>query len=952
MPQYPNLVIDANLSISKLGQLSNARLQNVTSAGRLTLEQELVASELLGNDHNGQVVFDVNEGQLYVFVSANSQFERISNDIQGDVIYRGDINPTLTSQSTSTSGPIQAKKGNQYIANAAGDLVMSGVTFYPDNKVQIGDAVIFWDASTAWIFQSNTGPATTEQAGTIDIATQQTVDDGLSDSEAVTPATLAGSQLAADIAANVAPHQANAADILSLQGFTGEGTPLSIGADLAEAINLLVARADSASGEVDAIESFVGEGTSLDTLATNIAGAINELVVSDNALVARITAEELNLSSLQTYTGEGTALSTIATTIANAINELHGEINVNTTDVASNTADIATNTAAVLFNTNETAANRQEILALLTRVDSVDTTFSGLDSDIASLYAQIAANDSDIASAFEQIGNSGNDSDIASLVARLTTAETNIVSNDNDIASLATRMLTAEGNIVTNDSDILANAGSITSLQAYTGEGTVLNTTANNLAEALNELHGRNDSANGPITANDSDILSLQGFLGTPGSLQTSAQTLAEAVNELKNDVDGNDSDLAILTDIVYSRETHAEIKAFNQDGINLLADVEFVITHNLSLPFIAGFTMGVMDGSGDLLSVEARAIDANTVGITSEVDASNASFFMLANITEMDETGSSPEGIVGRADGISVPDDTLASQEGELMITQDGIYIVLNNPTTGGGADSESTDSLAPAPEPEPEPEPEPNDPPVISGIDASYTLTQGQDTVITGVATDPEGDTVTWSYAVTAGDLSGTTVSQSDNVFTVTPGTADATFQLTFTATDVNGNASTHVSDFTYDYVEPTNYWNATQVSDWYMFGSSTVSEPTDGTFRFTRIAGNGNVGQYTVTGLTGGASYVISATGDTSQNDHVAEFTLQNANWDDIDGPGPLEWGEGGTLDWAAGATSDTQSVTFTMPAGETSLTVRVRLAYTQPYPSNTAVWDFSDIKINDA
>ena len=34
MPQYPNLVIDANLSISKVGQLTNARLQNVTSAGR------------------------------------------------------------------------------------------------------------------------------------------------------------------------------------------------------------------------------------------------------------------------------------------------------------------------------------------------------------------------------------------------------------------------------------------------------------------------------------------------------------------------------------------------------------------------------------------------------------------------------------------------------------------------------------------------------------------------------------------------------------------------------------------------------------------------------------------------------------------------------------------------------------------------------------------------------
>ena len=149
-----------------------------------------------------------------------------------------------------------------------------------------------------------------------------------------------------------------------------------------------------------------------------------------------------------------------------------------------------------------------------------------------------------------------------------------------------------------------------------------------------------------------------------------------------------------------------------------------------------------------------------------------------------------------------------------------------------------------------------------------------------------------------------------------------------------------------------EPYNYFTASSVSDWYMFGSSTVSEPTDGTFRFTRVAGNGNVGQFAATGLTGGASYVISATGDTSQNDYVAEFTLQNANWGDIDGSGPLESFEGGVLDWAAGATNDTQSVTFTMPAGETSVTVRVRLGYETNYSSNTLVWDFSNIKINDA
>ena len=44
---------------------------------------------------------------------------------------------------------------------------------------------------------------------------------------------------------------------------------------------------------------------------------------------------------------------------------------------------------------------------------------------------------------------------------------------------------------------------------------------------------------------------------------------------------------------------------------------------------------------------------------------------------------------------------------------------------------------------------------PPTISGVASAYTLTQGQDTVITGVATDPDGDAITWSYDI-AGEIS----------------------------------------------------------------------------------------------------------------------------------------------------------------------------------------------------
>ena len=84
----------------------------------------------------------------------------------------------------------------------------------------------------------------------------------------------------------------------------------------------------------------------------------------------------------------------------------------------------------------------------------------------------------------------------------------------------------------------------------------------------------------------------------------------------------------------------------------------------------------------------------------------------------------------------------------------------------------------------------------------DGSYTLTSGEDTVITLSATDPQGDPITYSYQVTAGSLGGSSVSQADNVFTVTGSTnpADtASFSITFSASDGTNVSTTTPSEFT---------------------------------------------------------------------------------------------------------------------------------------------------------
>ena len=86
---------------------------------------------------------------------------------------------------------------------------------------------------------------------------------------------------------------------------------------------------------------------------------------------------------------------------------------------------------------------------------------------------------------------------------------------------------------------------------------------------------------------------------------------------------------------------------------------------------------------------------------------------------------------------------------------------------------------------------------PSAITGVYGSYSLAiDGTATTITAVSTDPEGFPLTWTYT-SSGLGSIATVSQADNVFTVTPSTDEAnvgSFTLTISATDgINGAVST---------------------------------------------------------------------------------------------------------------------------------------------------------------
>jgi hypothetical protein len=117
---------------------------------------------------------------------------------------------------------------------------------------------------------------------------------------------------------------------------------------------------------------------------------------------------------------------------------------------------------------------------------------------------------------------------------------------------------------------------------------------------------------------------------------------------------------------------------------------------------------------------------------------------------------------------------------------------------------------------------------PTAITGVDGTYSLaTDGTATTITAVSTDPEGFSLTWSYAVTTGSLGSTaTVSQADNVFTITPSStpADAgSFSITFSVTDGATGAVNAVSAFTLSFADP---WGSVSLNTSLNSGSQYIN------------------------------------------------------------------------------------------------------------------------------
>ena len=174
-------------------------------------------------------------------------------------------------------------------------------------------------------------------------------------------------------------------------------------------------------------------------------------------------------------------------------------------------------------------------------------------------------------------------------------------------------------------------------------------------------------------------------------------------------------------------------------------------------------------------------------------------------------------------------------------------------------------------------------NSPSAITGVASATTLaSDGTATVITAVSTDPEGFPLTWSYSVTTGSLTNgggatATVSQADNVFTITPTTTEAyagTFSITFSATD-GTNAVTAASAFTLAFA----YDWTTAAQQQKLTGSTTTG---DSYGYNVHIDGDTAIVGARFENTAQGAAYIYTRSGTTwSQQQKLTASDAQNSD-----------------------------------------------------------------------
>lgn len=272
----------------------------------------------------------------------------------------------------------------------------------------------------------------------------------------------------------------------------------------------------------------------MDTAEANISSNDTDIAANLAAIQSNDTDIAANLAAIQS---NDTDIATNATDIA-----------TNATDIATNVSDISALDTRVTTNESDIAQNAADIAANLGASDWKEAVATV--GDLATTYPTAEAGwsayvtgESEIYSyngtAWVKVGAANlaaiqsNDTDIAALDTRLTTAESDIVTNATDIASNLAAIQSNDTDIATNATNITTNAGAIAQ------NATDISTNATDIATNATAI-ASNDTdiaANlAAIQSNDTDIAALDTRVTTnEGDISTNATNIATNATDIAN---------------------------------------------------------------------------------------------------------------------------------------------------------------------------------------------------------------------------------------------------------------------------------------------------------------------------------------------------------------------------------------------------------------------------------
>ena len=306
----------------------------------------------------------------------------------------------------------------------------------------------------------------------------------------------------------------------------------------------------------------------------------------------------------------------------------------------------------------------------------------------------------------------------------------------------------------------------------------------------------------------------------------------------------------------------------FDPDGV-LIRSMEFS-------PSIGSDTGLVLDNNNNLVIVSSASTSSTGLAFTA------LGIYVLPSNSQLIQTGTYND------PGNSLGIDVIISEYNDLVIYSNGSTFEVNNgiasvtsvttstTTTGttraSGSGYQVYNTALP-----------PYGPVISSVLDAGsngtpfYLSTDGTPTVITVTATDVDGTPLTYSYSVTAGSLGSTaTVSQADNVFTVTPSTTDTdagSFSLTFTASS-GGQTDTSPTDWILAF---PSWYGDRHVYHIGLDDSSTLV--ASDTLEYFSITSAGNAQDFS---NLSASKYKLAACGDASRGIFAGGTSVTGSNW----------------------------------------------------------------------